>query len=222
MAFVILLLIGCGNEKRSIFALKWNDMLLADISENIEEARQSIDRRMERVGNTIRYSKNTLEDVECATVSDGTYSITLGMHLKDLIYDEEELPWDGVTVDNRATTLVVEGDAHDIIFHPYNDFTLYTSNYNHLNGDFFGYYNYIHEIKLKTARFQTSDGFRIGMSEKELKDFYGNKLNEEGKWGDDGYFYQIDMTDHVFAVFVINTEGMIKEISIRTDYLKYY
>lgn len=226
IVLTLLLLTGCGKEEKNIHALKWNVMLSPDISENVEETPQFFNRmieiEIERGLKKLIYRKNPLEEVESATVSDGTYTITLGMPMEDLEYDEEELPLSGATVDGRVTDLVVEGYAHGVFAHPYNDFVLCTSAFNHFNGDFEGYYDYIHEIRLKTARFQTSDGFKIGMSEKELKDFYGDKLVEKGEWGQGGYFYQIYMTDQVSLLFVINTEGMINDIWIRTDYGKYH
>lgn len=117
---------------------------------------------------------NSIVNDESASVHDADFEIILGSLYADFVYDEEELPSE--VVDNRIGTVMVNDEAHDWFFHNYTDFSIYTTDYNHVIGDFSGKHVYIMQIVLHTPRFKTEKGIAVGAKLDELSDAYENKL----------------------------------------------
>lgn len=122
---------------------------------------------------------NSIENAESASVHDADFEIILGSLYSDFVYDEEELLPSEV-VDNRIGTVMVNDEAHDWFFHNYTDFCIYTTDYNHVIGDFSREHVYIMQIVLRTPRFKTEKGIAVGAKLDELNDAYENELIFDG------------------------------------------
>lgn len=204
---------GCGQEKEAINAPCSNEIMKL---ENITEHAlifSDLDEFRTHIIHIAKFSKNRFENNIQAVVSDGTYSITLGMHLDDLIYDEEPLPWD------ETDWVIGRVYFEDYWFCkrklPYNDFTVFSVNCNFYVGDIYGTYNnYIYAIQLETPRFETAAGVKVGMTVEELKEAYGERLAkfDDDYIGDGISYYQYFSYPLVFDFYV--REGIIESIFI--------
>ena len=219
MLLPILLFIGCGKTEKSenVQSLRLDKVVISNTLPGIENPLLAFEDFYETVidaKNKMVYSVNPLEDVESATVSDGIYNITLEADFDSFVagYGEEELPSDVGT--NLIGSVEVNGIYHNFYFHAFRDFVLDTSSFNLLNGDNSGYYDYIKTIMLTTPRFQTSDGFRVGMKAAELEEQYGNGLMKDRENEYDGSYDYTYKNNEVEFRFHIDSQGIIESISI--------
>ena len=125
-------------------------------------------------------------------------------------YPEEELPWNGITVDNRMTTVKAGGHLRDIIFHPYEDIMPYTTNFKLVNGKLLEENLYIVFIDLDTPRYCTSRGVRVGMTKEELQAAYDNLESKDRAELGTNYYYTNGSLHITFSV----KEGEIYHIRL--------
>lgn len=160
-------------------------------------------------------SSNEVAEInESASVSDSYFVITLGMLFRDFHYDEEEIPSD-VVVNNHGGTEFVDGRAHEWYFHTYTDLTINTSDYIPVMNDMPGENIYIITIVLKSPRFCTSKGIRVGATIDELKEVYGSENLE---------LLEEDVPERIRYRYVdgsVQTDFYIKEEQVRKIALHY-
>ena len=174
---------------------------------------------------------NVMERLEGATVTDGTYSITLEQCLDELVYDGRDDQGGEIYqyYDNAGreqpgmliTDTIYVGDygSFGAYARSYEDFLLDVVYFNPFRGDF-GLEDeekiYIYYICLITPRYQTSDGVRVGMTEAELEEIYGDKL-KAGKVDtyDNSHWDEVSIGNLIIHSFKIDSEGVIQSITVQ-------
>ncbi|MCH5281251.1 MAG: hypothetical protein J1E61_07235 [Lachnospiraceae bacterium] len=208
---------GCGSREEELLTdshslgignkLRLNESRPYSISMKIFDP---VGQKQWELEGELKYSVNILEDVESATVTDGSYSITLGMDFADVAY-EEELPQSGEWI----TPIWYNTWPIYHTYHDYEDIRIYTGEYNPINGDYTGFHDYVLEVIFFTPRFSNSDGIKVGMTEEDLIGVYGEDL-ERGLiiYGDGSYYCYFDDGEYTHMEFHINFQGKIEEMSV--------
>lgn len=166
------------------------------------------------VRDDVNVSNNTQVETEREIISPLThsdFSITDGDNIVkiDSAYDDFEVNLVEMDYENNYVGVKYNGDyAYKTYVHEYVDFILYTSNtnYNIKDRDFDSYY--ITQITLKTPEFKTLRGLGIGSSLDEIKNLYGEYLEEVV----DGRLNAIYVLEDKKLSFVIDKSNIIVEV----------
>lgn len=151
------------------------------------------------------------------TVTDSEVTVTLGEKYYEFLKQYNEGPI--LTDPSGYVTKVRVGEGlrtenfRDITYRNFDDISFDRIGYNMLNGDVSGE-QYILLIKLWTPRFSTFRGIRVGMSQAQLQEAYGNL---ESEYLDDNKLKYTYRRDGLVIDFFVE-EGKISEIWLqRTD-----
>ncbi|MCH5281536.1 MAG: hypothetical protein J1E61_08710 [Lachnospiraceae bacterium] len=180
-----------------------------------------------------RRSPNILKNIKTATISDGTYAVTLEADYNEMGYGD----WD-LSPNSRGyykfpyiTRVWIKGGLYEIFPYYNDDIIVYTGAYSERNGDYFGYHEYVREILLLSPRFQTADGIRVGMSLDDLRKRYGDKLAKDvqgygvGSYGlrytdgDVEFLFRMDFDDTILeiALWAKEEENTSDSVNERQD-----